>query len=635
MSRMPDSAPKKHSAGPARRLHVEPLEDRRLLSSVPFLDPIYDVGVQSNVLYGTGSVGNPASGQIDLLLDLYSPTGPDAPALSPGLILIHGGGGNKAGSNMVTWATEFASRGYVVASISYRTFADNPTQEPGLLDPSTLIGTIVNAAINDATLAVVDARSDVGLYNIDPSRIAIAGASAGAISAFGVGYQELGAAAEVGAVMGLWGTIDDPLQPGLQTDVLSEFDANDPPLFLTVGTNDLVVGGALFYEANVAMANHAQQIGLPHEFFPLAGAGHGAWSDYYDDVVDGKTVFEHSVDFLYEHLDLAALPLASSITGPQLFYNQSKFDNNTPGIDPADSAAIATDKTAYLPGSGTITSASMSSYARGINGLFVDLTQAHGPLSLADFGFAISGQGVEANNSPTTWSAAPAPIGFTVLSDTPAAGTDRVEFIWADHAIENRYLEIRVFGNDAAGGNNTNTGLAATDVSYFGHITGDTFNDASPVVWLTTAADETAIQASPIISPATIDSLFDLDRNGVHLASDRIVSRSNTIFALNKISIANPPAAPAAPPSNAGPAGSAVAPALTIPASDNAADTTWPSDPPVQAPRGDAVASDAVQSHPLPSHQDGLALAELTDAAAEPLRFDDQLLDQLAPKLLQ
>ena len=54
--------------------------------------------------------------------------------------------------------------------------------------------------------------------------------------------------------------------------------------------------------------------------------------------------------------------------------------------------------------------------------------------TLADFEFAMSGQDTDANNTPSTWQAAPAPIAFTVLADTPSVGTDRVEFIWGCHA---------------------------------------------------------------------------------------------------------------------------------------------------------------------------------------------------------
>ena len=103
------------------------------------------------------------------------------------------------------------------------------------------------------------------------------------------------------------------------------------------------------------------------------------------------------------------------------------------------------------------------------------LTGPHGTLTLADFEFAMSPQGFGANTAPSTWTVAPAPTAFTVLTGTPAPGTDRVEFIWADNDIEKRYLEVTTLGNDAGGGFNTNAGLAVTDYFYYGSQVADDF----------------------------------------------------------------------------------------------------------------------------------------------------------------
>ena len=70
----------------------------------PFLDPIYETTVTSDIQYGTGSVGNPASGQIPLHLDVYQPTGAGLPAKLPGFVVIHGGGftsGTKSAPTIV------------------------------------------------------------------------------------------------------------------------------------------------------------------------------------------------------------------------------------------------------------------------------------------------------------------------------------------------------------------------------------------------------------------------------------------------------------------------------------------------------------------------------------------------------
>ncbi len=87
--------------------------------------------------------------------------------------------------------------------------------------------------------------------------------------------------------------------------------------------------------------------------------------------------------------------LNSSVADRHLFYNQSAWDGNTPGIDFVnDDAAIAPDKVAYVPGSGAATVANVTNYSRGINGLIIDLDGAgnHAAISASDFIFRVSDQ---------------------------------------------------------------------------------------------------------------------------------------------------------------------------------------------------------------------------------------------------
>ncbi|MEX0585184.1 MAG: hypothetical protein WD176_00980, partial [Pirellulales bacterium] len=105
---------------------------------------------------------------------------------------------------------------------------------------------------------------------------------------------------------------------------------------------------------------------------------------------------------------LEKVGFTSTVTGRRIFYNQSKYDGNSAGIvlptvgaNNDDGDAIDTSKSAYLPGTGTpITDTSMTSYDKGINGIFVDITGTHGTLSLSDFQFAVSGTKGAVNNTP-------------------------------------------------------------------------------------------------------------------------------------------------------------------------------------------------------------------------------------------
>ncbi|MCK4276086.1 MAG: right-handed parallel beta-helix repeat-containing protein, partial [Phycisphaerae bacterium] len=62
----------------------------------------------------------------------------------------------------------------------------------------------------------------------------------------------------------------------------------------------------------------------------------------------------------------------AEVVGRYVFYNNSFFDGNDPAPNACDDGAIATDKTALLPG-GTGAFANYTSYARGINGVMVDI----------------------------------------------------------------------------------------------------------------------------------------------------------------------------------------------------------------------------------------------------------------------
>ena len=48
-------------------------------SGIMFIDEIYGSQRTEGIQYDTGSTGNPASGSIDLYLDIYEPTGTNLP----------------------------------------------------------------------------------------------------------------------------------------------------------------------------------------------------------------------------------------------------------------------------------------------------------------------------------------------------------------------------------------------------------------------------------------------------------------------------------------------------------------------------------------------------------------------------
>ncbi len=108
--------------------------------------------------------------------------------------------------------------------------------------------------------------------------------------------------------------------------------------------------------------------------------------------------------------------VAAGIAARMLFYNQSSFDGASAAIGVADDGAIAPDKSAYLPGTGPATFDNISSYARGINGIMIDIAGSHPNISASDFVFRVG-----VGNSPETWAMAPAPAAVSVRP-APAQG---------------------------------------------------------------------------------------------------------------------------------------------------------------------------------------------------------------------
>ncbi|NLD77934.1 MAG: alpha/beta hydrolase [Acidimicrobiales bacterium] len=137
----------------------------------------------SGVTYATAEtyVGS----MVDLALDLYLPPADDGPELRPMVIAIHGGGFTSGSrSNMAGTARSYARRGFVAATISYR------------LDPGaspTNLARYLNAildGIDDGMESVRWARSVASTYDIDTTRIAMVGSSAGGVIAMGTAVMD-------------------------------------------------------------------------------------------------------------------------------------------------------------------------------------------------------------------------------------------------------------------------------------------------------------------------------------------------------------------------------------------------------------------------------------------------------------
>lgn len=276
-------------------------EITRTPGEIPFLSLREPVRVTRDVIYGEGGVDftpgkGPGRHRI-LRLDVYEPERP-APHPRPALVLAFGGafhrgtkesdefGDNEGMSTPVSeYCQLFAERGYVCFSIDYRLTQENP--DPGVtpvlvpgesmnkdrvnvvramqgLPPATDVELAngIEAATDDMVKAVYFVRSRSRGYNVDISRIAIGGFSAGAIISLSAAFIER---VPVKAVVSISGRISASARETCMTGA-----GDEPAVLMFVGERDLPV---ILDGADEAVA-HMERVGIRHRFARLPGATH-------------------------------------------------------------------------------------------------------------------------------------------------------------------------------------------------------------------------------------------------------------------------------------------------------------------------------------------------------------------------
>jgi hypothetical protein len=224
---------------------------------------------------------------------------------------------------------------------------------------------------------------------------------------------------------------------------------------------------------------------------------------------------------------------SAAVAGRLLFYNDSAFDGGDPNANIADDAAIATNKTALLPGQSS-SSANYSTYLRGINGVMIDVANLPGDaaaaLSADDFTF-LAGN----TSNPAGWSAATAPQSITLRPAAGVNGSDRITLTWADNTLQNTWLQVTLMAD-------TVTGLAGPDVFYFGNLVGDSNGNGSVTVADIAQTKSLSGQA------ATITSVADFNRNGQVTVADIAIAKAFQGGSLVALSAPVGAPAPAAAP---------------------------------------------------------------------------------------
>ncbi|MBD3383831.1 carboxylesterase family protein [candidate division KSB1 bacterium] len=291
-----------------------------------------DLGYATAPELNSPYMGESATHKAGLTMHIFQPAD-DELALRPMLICAHGGAfvtGNKEHDDMMAFCREFASRGYVTATMQYRL---------GMNPASRVSGErAVYRALQDSRTAIRFIREKAAEFGVDTSRVYFLGSSAGAfiglhnlfmnetaerpastgaISTFPPtsdngpdlgGYDAIKSQynhnAHPNAVIALWGALKDT--------TLIKKDDEKIPVFLVHGTDDIIVPFGLGHPfqapalpgtfGSKTIAEKFKTIGYPHETYFVKGVGHefygvhnGQWhptpNAYWDSVLTKSSHF--------------------------------------------------------------------------------------------------------------------------------------------------------------------------------------------------------------------------------------------------------------------------------------------------------------------------------------------------------
>jgi ELWxxDGT repeat protein len=228
-------------------------------------------------------------------------------------------------------------------------------------------------------------------------------------------------------------------------------------------------------------------------------------------------------------------PVPSQVVARHVFYNDSSFDGNSAGADLADDAAIATDKNALLAGQDRLPGfVNVTSYARGINGVMIDIARpplVDALIGVDDFDFGAAGR----------------PASVTVRPGGGVGGSDRITLVWRDYnpldaspmpqAVGNGWLAVTVKAN-------AHTGLAQPDVFSFGNLIGETGDGGGAAGWRVNALDLGAVK-NALNASGGITSTTDFNRDGRTNALDLGAVKRNLNHSLSLFMSAPPAPTPA------------------------------------------------------------------------------------------
>lgn len=310
-------------------------------------DLFSNVTQTQGILYGINSVRDYSQGTdtpVQLLLDFFQPTG-DTQAQRPLIIFAFGGAfvsGQRSSMNDLCLA--FAKKGFVTATIDYRLVPAGPNgvNYSLVFGSSSRFSDQLVRASSDLKAAIRFFRRDAAtanIYKIDPTKIFVAGYSAGAVMALQTAY--IGTASEdtnfinaYSANGGIEGNTDLPSPnnalPGYNSNNLAGvlslagglpnvnvLNTNDPALFAAHGDNDATVpynSGPAFGSSpymlygSKALNTRAISVGVQTQLYTVAGGNHSVTRQE----PDMSAITNSAATFFQQILCPAPLPVTLS-----------------------------------------------------------------------------------------------------------------------------------------------------------------------------------------------------------------------------------------------------------------------------------------------------------------------------------
>jgi para-nitrobenzyl esterase len=279
------------------------------------------VTITSDVIFGSNNVAG--GGPIDLTMDIYEPTG-DTVSIRPLIIFVHGGsfiGGTKNDPDVTALCNHFAKRGYVCASINYRTgFAVFP---PNAGEAKRA----VYRSVHDMKAAVRYFRKDAATtntYKIDPLLIFGGGSSAGAFTSLHLAYMDEpselpaeidtllmggmegnsgnpGYSSEINAVINLCGAVGDKtwMHPGDEPVVSMHGTIDGTVPYATDIIVFLGIVPLMQVDGSYSISEYADSIGLLNSMYTFYGQDH---VPYASNTAYMDTTVRFVSNFLYSYM---------------------------------------------------------------------------------------------------------------------------------------------------------------------------------------------------------------------------------------------------------------------------------------------------------------------------------------------